>query len=192
MGLGLDLGGVFRETEVENVIVAYISFLRLAGKEELIPLYSSQLSGQRRYAVLCRNLIDVTEHQQRVTQIKLMRDLGLDVQKFVGLQAKFLLSDYEDTIPGFPASGNFKLFDDEPAEKGSFKPVRKDFFGEDSDKIDRVDLLLIRCLEWHLLVDGLWRQTFTFGTMLYIRFFSEYPQQTMPSLTNDMCQSTCI
>ena len=33
MSLGLDLGGILRETEVENVIVAYISFLRLAGKE---------------------------------------------------------------------------------------------------------------------------------------------------------------
>lgn len=174
MGLGLDLGGVFRETEVENVVVAYISFLRLAGKEELIPLYSSQLSGQRRYAILCRNLIDVTDHEQRVTQIKLMRELGLDVQEFVGLQARFLLSDYEDTVSGFPAYGNFKLFDDAPAAKGSYKRVRKDFFGEDPDKIDRVDMLLIRCLEWHLLVDGLWRQTFTVGTMLYLRFFSKY------------------
>jgi nuclear pore complex protein Nup107 len=174
MGLGLDLGGIFHETEVENVIVAYISFLRLAGKEELIPLYSSQLSGQRRYAVLCRNLIDVTNHEQRVTQIKLMRELGLDVQEFVGLQARFLLSDYEDTVSGFPASGNFKLFDDTLAAKGSCKSVRKDFFGQDPDKIDRIDMLLIRCLEWYLLVDGLWRQTFTVGTMLYLRFFSKY------------------
>lgn len=173
MGLGLDLGGVFHETEVENVIVAYISFLRLAGKEELIPLYSSQLSGQRRYAILCRNLIDVTDHEQRVTQIKLMRELGLDVQEFVGLQARFLLTDYEDTVSGFPASGNFKLFDDGPVAKGSYKRVRKDFFGEDPDQIDRTDMLLIRCLEWHLLVDGLWRQTFTVGTMLYLRFFSK-------------------
>ncbi|KUJ20234.1 uncharacterized protein LY89DRAFT_682004 [Mollisia scopiformis] len=171
MGLGLDLGGVFRETEVENVIVAYISFLRLAGKEELIPLYSSQLSGQRRYAILCRNLIDVTDHEQRVTQIKLMRELGLDVQEFVGLQARFLLSDYEDTVSSFPASGNFKLFDDSPVPKGTHRRVRKDFFGEDPDKIDRVDMLLIRSLEWYLLVDGLWKQTFTVGTMLYLRFF---------------------
>ncbi|KAE8443343.1 hypothetical protein EG329_001986 [Mollisiaceae sp. DMI_Dod_QoI] len=171
MGLGLDLGGVFCETEVENVIVAYISFLRLAGKEELIPLYSSQLSGQRRYAILCRNLIDVTDHEQRVTQIKLMRELGLDVQQFVSLQARFLLSDYEDTVPDFPASENFRLFDDAQVPKGSHRRVRKDFFGEDPDKIDRIDMLLIRSLEWYLLVDGLWSQTFTVGTMLYVRFF---------------------
>lgn len=173
MGLGLDLGGVFHETEVENVIVIYISFLRLAGKEELIPLYSSQLSGQRRYAVLCRNLIDVTDHDQRVTQIKLMRELGLDVQEFVSLQARFLLSDHEDTVTDFPAYGNFKLFDSAPVPKGDYRRVRKDFFGEDPDKIDRTDMLLIRSLEWYLLVDGLWKQTFTVGTMLYLRFFSK-------------------
>ncbi|CZR70143.1 related to Nuclear pore complex protein Nup107 [Phialocephala subalpina] len=171
MGLGLDLGGVFREMDVENIIVAYISFLRLAGKEELIPLYSSQLSGERRYAILCRNLIDVTDHEQRVTQIKLMRELGLDVQKFVEYQARYLVDDYKDTVSGFPASGNFKLFDDALVPRGSYRGVRRDFFGDDPDKIDRIDMLLIRSLEWYLLVDGMWSQTFYVGTMLYVRFF---------------------
>ena len=35
ISLGLDLGGAYRQTVVENVIVSYISFLRLAGKEEV-------------------------------------------------------------------------------------------------------------------------------------------------------------
>lgn len=171
MGLGLDLGGIFRETEVENVIVAYISFLRLSGKEELIPLYCSQLSGKRKYAILCRNLIDVTNHDQRVTQIELMKELGLDVQEFVGLQARFLLSDYKDTVKGYPASGKFNLFDDQHSNKYITRKVRPDFFGEDPDKVERVDMLLIRSLEWYLLVEGLWSETFAVGTMLYLRFF---------------------
>jgi nuclear pore complex protein Nup107 len=172
MSLGLDLGGIWRETEVENVIVAYISFLRLAGKEELIPLYCSQLSGKRKYAILCRNLIDVTDHDQRVTQIKLMRELGLDVQEFVGLQARFLLSDYKDTTTGYPATGNFKLFEEDSDAFGTTRKVKKDFLGDDPDRVDRIDMLLIRSLEWYLLVDGLWSETFTVGTMLYLRFFS--------------------
>jgi nuclear pore complex protein Nup107 len=172
MSLGLDLGGILRETEVENVIVAYISFLRLAGKEELIPLYCSQLSGKRKYAILCRNLIDVTDHDQRVTQIKLMRELGLDVQEFVGLQARFLLSDYKDTTTGYPATGNFKLFEEDSDVFGTTRKVKKDFLGDDPDRVDRIDMLLIRSLEWYLLVDGLWSETFTVGTMLYLRFFS--------------------
>ena len=171
MSLGLDLGGVFRITEVENVIVAYISFLRLAGKEELIPLYCSQLSGTRKYAILCRNLIDVTDHEQRVTQIRLMRELGLNVQEFVKMQARFLLSDYPDEVDGYPAAGNFRLFEDAPNSNVSERHIRRDFFGDDPE--ERIDMLLIRSLEWYLLVDGLWSETFTVGTMLYLRFFSK-------------------
>jgi nuclear pore complex protein Nup107 len=174
MALGLDLGGILRETEVENVIVAYISFLRLAGKEELIPLYCSQLSGKRKYAILCRNLIDVTDHEQRVTQIKLMRELGLDVQEFVGLQARFLLGDYKDTTTGYPATGNFKLLEGDPNCFGTIRKVTRDFLGDDPDKVERIDMLLIRSLEWYLLVDGLWSETFTVGSMLYLRFFSKH------------------
>jgi nuclear pore complex protein Nup107 len=170
--LGMDLGGYAREIEVENVIVAYISFLRLAGKEELIPLYSSQLSGARRYAVLSRNLIDVTDREQRVLQIKLMRDLGLDVQEFVKMQARYLLDDFEDTDPGYPATGKFTLFEDVRTDAGMVHKVRKDFFGDDMDVVERVDMLLIRSLEWYLLVEGLWTETFTVGTILYLRFYS--------------------
>jgi nuclear pore complex protein Nup107 len=172
MALGIDLGGILRETEVENVIVAYISFLRLAGKEELIPLYCSQLSGKRKYAILCRNLIDVTDQEQRITQIKLMRELGLDVQEFVGLQARFLLGDYKDTAMGYPATGNFKLFEEDSGGFVTNPKVKRDFLGDDPDRVERIDMLLIRSLEWYLLVDGLWNETFTVGTMLYLRFFS--------------------
>lgn len=173
MGLGLDLGGIYRETEVENVIVAYVSFLRLAGKEELIPLYCSQLSGKRKYAVLCRNLIDITDDEQRSIQIKLMRELGLEVHEFVKLQSRFLLSDWKDTAIGYPAAKQFKLFEDLPPNSAVAPKVRKDIFGDDPDKVERVDMLLIRSLEWYLLVDGLWSETFTIGTMLYLRFFSK-------------------
>lgn len=174
MALGIDLGGILRETEVENVIVAYISFLRLAGKEELIPLYCSQLSGKRKYAILCRNLIDVTDHEQRNTQIKLMRELGLDVQEFVKSQARFLLADYQDSTKGYPATGNFKLLEEDTDQFGTTRKVKRDFLGDDPDRVERIDMLLIRSLEWYLLVDGLWTETFTVGTMLYLRFFSKH------------------
>jgi nuclear pore complex protein Nup107 len=187
MALGLDLGGILRETEVENVIVAYISFLRLAGKEELIPLYCSQLSGKRKYAILCRNLIDVTDHEQRVTQIKLMRELGLDVQEFVGLQARFLLGDYKDTTTGYPATGNFKLLEGDTNCFGTIRKVTRDFLGDDPDKVERIDMLLIRSLEWYLLVDGLWSETFTVGSMLYLRFFSK-----LFSIFSYCCLADCV
>jgi nuclear pore complex protein Nup107 len=173
MSLGVDLGGAYRQTIIENVIVSYISFLRLAGKEELIPLYCSQLSGNRRYATLSRNLIDVTDPEQRITQIRLMRELGLDVQEFVKFQSRYLFADHPDNNDGYPATGNFKLLEDVPGPSGPGRKLRRDFFGDDADKVERVDMLFIRSLEWYLLVDGLWSETFVFGTMLYLRFFSE-------------------
>ena len=192
ISLGVDLGGAIRRTVIENVIVSYISFLRLAGKEELIPLYCSQLSGSRRYATLCRNLIDVTDHEQRVTQIKLMRELGLDVQQFVKYQSRYLFADYPDPTDRtgeYPAAGKFKLLEDSLDDTG--RKVRKDFFGDDIEKVERIDMLLIRSLEWYLLVDGLWSETFIIGTMLYLRFFSEYPMALFVAYSANHIKKTC-
>jgi nuclear pore complex protein Nup107 len=169
MSLDVDLGGIWTRTAVENVIVSYVTFLRLSGKEELIPLYCSQLSGTRRYATLARSLIDITDQEQRVTQIRLIRELGLDVQEFVRKQSQYLFHDYSDSVDDYPATKSFKLFRNGQDGRREIIP---DFFGEDTD-IDRPDLLLIRSLEWYLLIDGLWSETFMIGTMLYSRFFSK-------------------
>lgn len=182
INLGVDMGGASKQMAVENVIVAYIHFLKLAAKEELIPLYCAQLSGNRRYATLCRSLIDVTDHEEQKIQIRLMRELGLDVQTFVKYQSRYLFVDHPDKILGYPAAGNFHLLEEVPASKQGLM-VRSDFFGGDNDQVEKVDELLIRSLEWYLLVDGLWSETFHFGTMLYLRFFSEY-QYTCPLITS--------
>jgi len=165
--------GPHRQPIVENIIVSYISFLRLAGKEELIPLYSSQLSGNRRYATLSRNLIDVVNPEQRTTQIQLMKNLGLDVQEFVSFQARYLMRDYQDFEENYPAA-EFQMMELDPRSDGTGRRIIPDFFGKDPDAIERVDMLLIRSFEWFLLVDGMWSETFQFGTMIYLRFFSMY------------------
>lgn len=176
MGLGLNLGDVYLETEIQNVIVAYVSFLKLAGKEELIPLYCSQLSGKRKYSVLCRNLIDITNEEQRTIQLKLMRELGLDTQEFVSLQARYLLDDFPDPTPGYPAFGNFKLFLDSSSSNTASRALKTDFMG-DENSVERIDLLLIRSLQWYLLIDGLWVEAFRLGTLFYLRFFSKINSQ---------------
>ncbi|KHJ35159.1 putative nuclear pore complex protein [Erysiphe necator] len=170
MGLGLDLGDVYRETEIQNVMVAYITFLKLAAKEELIPLYCSQLSGIRKYSILSRNLIDIIDEDQQIVQLKLMRKLGLDVQEFVSLQARYLLDDFPDSSRDFLALGNLKLFSDNYESSSLFRTLKKDFISE-KYSAGRIDLLLIRSLKWYLLVDGLWVESFRLGTLLYLRFF---------------------
>jgi len=179
--LGLNLGDMVQQMAIENIIVAYIGFLRLAGKEELIPLYASQLTGDRLYATLSRELVDVTDPDQRVTQIKLMKELGLDVQKFVKFQTQFLFMDFPDDSDDYPAERTFKLLENDRAPGCNGKMVRAGFIGED---IDRTDLLLIRSLEWYLLVDGLWSETFATGVQLYKRFFSKIRWSDNSSVTN--------
>jgi nuclear pore complex protein Nup107 len=185
LSLGGDIGGPDNMAVIENVIVAYIIFLRLSGKEELIPLYCSQLSGNRRYATLSRSLIDVTDHQQRETQISLMRQLGLDVQKFVSFQSRFLFMDHPDEDPDdYPAASKFHLLEESKVGRPGLK-VKRDFFGEgDGLTIEKNDLLFIRSLEWYMLVDGLWNETFRFGTLVYLRFFSEFKYFLLMVLAN--------
>lgn len=158
------------EIAAENILVAYINFLRLAGKEELIPLYAAQLSEKRCYDVLSRTLIDVVELDQRIVLIKLMKELGLDIQRFVELQTKNLLAEYPDTSDGFPADNNFKILENMREDSDMKKKITPGFIGQ---TVERSDMLLIRSLEWHLLVDGLWSTTFKAGTALYKRFFSQ-------------------
>ncbi|TVY83378.1 Nucleoporin [Lachnellula suecica] len=180
--LGVDLGGIRTQTAVENVIVSYIGFLRFAGKEELIPLYCSQLNGNRRYAVLSRMLIDVTDHEQRVTHIRLMRELGLNVQEFVNMQARYLFFDYPDTEIEYPAKDNLKLLVKTESADGPVVEIKTDFIGDDEARVPRIDILLIRSFEWYLLVDGLWSETFKVGTLLYLRFFKHMHLASAKSL----------
>jgi nuclear pore complex protein Nup107 len=179
--LGLDLGDMVQQMAIENVIVAYIGFLRLAGKEELIPLYASQLTGDRIYATLSRELVDVTDPDQRLTQIKLMKELGLDVQKFVRFQTQFLFMDFPDDSKDYPADRTFRLLEDDQTPGYNSRRVMTGFIGTD---IDRTDLLLIRSLEWHLLVDGLWSETFATGVLLYKRFFSKTTRSNIFAATD--------
>lgn len=182
--LGMSFGDKMQTYAIENVIVAYISFLRLAGKEELIPLYAAQLSDERAYATLGRELLDVTDPEQRVTQIKLMKELGLDVQRFVRLQMKFLMDDYPDTEKGYPATGKFSvLLEARPMNEGVplVRRIRPDFMG---DTVDRPEMLMIRAFEWYQYVEGMWSETFRTGTMLYKRFFKHMKLAAARQLKN--------
>jgi nuclear pore complex protein Nup107 len=167
--LGMTFGNEKDTYAIESVVVAYISFLRLAGKEELIPLYAAQLSDARTYSTLSRELLDVTDPDQRITQIKLMKELGLDVQRFVRLQTAFLFIDYPDTTPGYPAARTFSiLVPGQHSNQGLSQKLRPNFIG---NAVARPEALLIRAFEWHLLIDGMWSETFRTGTALFVRFF---------------------
>lgn len=166
---GMEYGTEEEAYAIENIIVAYISLLRLSGKEELIPLYAAQLSEERAYATLSRVLLDVTAIEQRGILIKLMQELGLDVQKFVKLQFENVMKDYPD-VEGQPATAFRIVEDDKRPITELVRQVRPDFMHAD---LERPEELMVSAFEWFLEVSGMWSDTFNTGLTIYKRFFKQ-------------------
>ena len=175
------LGGSSKETGAlsgfhmvqENIIAGYISYLRLANLEEMIPLYCSKLSTPRLYETLSRNLIHIVGEEARMHQIAIMKKLGLSLNEFAKQQPQVYLSDVGDMASHGEVKGLFKILDDGPATLKYGRIVKPDFFGEDVDHVDdEDDERIIRSLEWLLLIDGLFMETCTFVIRAYKYFLS--------------------
>jgi hypothetical protein len=53
--------------------------------------------------------------------------------------------------------------------------VKPDFFGEDAEFVDQEDDLIIRAMEWLMLVPGLFVETCTYTIRIYKYLLSMYP-----------------
>jgi nuclear pore complex protein Nup107 len=157
----------------EHIVATYISYLRLANLEIMVPMYCSKLLGPRIYETLSRNLIQIVNQDARVHQLSIMRKLGLDVAEFARTQPRLFLEDANDTQALCEARGNFKVLQDGPPTLKYGRIVKADFFGEDADFVDRDDEYIIRAMEWLMLVPGLFMETCTFATRAYKYFLSQ-------------------
>ncbi len=176
---------------MENIIVTYIEILRLSAKEELIPLYAVQLSEARCYETLSRVLVDVTDDSQRVTQIKLMNELGLDIHRFVKGQMSAVFDDHTDTTTGYPAEGFRIVPEGKLPITQNLTVVTPDFIGAEFAS-DSEEWLMIRAFEWFGYVDGLWVDTFQTGVKLYKRFFKQQNLRACRALREAMpTESVC-
>ncbi|KAL2154147.1 hypothetical protein VTH82DRAFT_2823 [Thermothelomyces myriococcoides] len=156
-----------RHRAQENIIAAYVSYLRLASLEELIPLYCSKLYGARLYETLSRNLIHIVDNDARSHQLTIMRKLGLDLAEFVKRQPEIYLDDVRDKMLPCEAKGQFKILEDGPATLKYGRLVKPDFFGEDADFVDHEDDLIIRAMEWLMLVPGQFVETCAYAIRVY-------------------------
>jgi nuclear pore complex protein Nup107 len=156
-----------RHQAQENIIAAYISYLRLANLEEMIPLYCSKLYGARQYATLSRNLIHIVDDDARVRQFAIMRTLGIDLTEFAKSQPLIYLEDVQDKSLHCEAKGRFKILEDGPATLKYGRVVKPDFFGEDAEFVDKEDDLIIRSMEWLMLVPGQLVETCTYSIRIY-------------------------
>ncbi|KAJ9157306.1 Nucleoporin NUP84 [Pleurostoma richardsiae] len=152
----------------EYVIAGYVSFLRLANLEELIPLYCSKLYGSKRYSTLSQNLIQVTDREAQLTQLNLMQRLGLDIETFLKDHPQIFLSQLPRQ-PGLVPAKSFRILEPGPPTIKFGRIVKPDFFAE-SDELDRPLEYLIRSVEWLLLSEGLLLETCEYGIKVYKYF----------------------
>jgi len=157
----------------ENILIGYVSFLRLSGLEDLVPLYCSELQEPRVYEILHNNLIHVDDEIARSQQLELMRKAGLDPLKFVN--AQFDLS-FAAVPPARGPKFTFSILLPREQLVDFGRQIRTDFLGDDPDKLDHIDDVLIKTLEWQVLVEDAWPGLFSAIVKLYKYFLGKPPQ----------------
>ncbi|KAI0828388.1 nuclear pore protein 84/107 [Hypoxylon sp. FL0890] len=158
----------------ENVVSAYVTTLRLTGLTDIMPLYCRQMQGDRAFFTLSRNVISVTDQQEREILLRLMEKLDMDIAEFVRYQPRSLLEQHPLQDDQQPAFGRFTVVSNEPPTLKYGRPLKPDFLGEPPENLSDVDEHLIQSLEWFLLVDGLWHELFHYGTAIYKRFLKQF------------------
>ncbi|KAL8805297.1 MAG: hypothetical protein Q9182_002065 [Xanthomendoza sp. 2 TL-2023] len=153
------------DSGVEDFIDAYINFLSMAGKQQLLPLYASCLSPERAISCMAREIRLILEHGERRTMMRLMKEYGIDLPRVLNMQLQMTMKNSEDNEekdPGYPTLSIL-----ESKKQGEMRTIRGGFMGAaiTNDQHD-----LINGFEWYLLLDGHWEQTLAIGAVLYTYF----------------------
>lgn len=169
-----DLGVDFRHSaqcsDVENVVVAYIDFLKLAGKTSLLPLYASRLSSDRMETCLGRELNDISVPHERIKLLRLMKELDINVIPVIMMQMRLIMNDVRPYRAVYQRAKDFNVLEHCDTGQQMLRPIRKDFIGQD---ISDDEQALLRCFEWVVLLEGQWALTMAAGTILYKHFLSK-------------------
>lgn len=164
--------GTARYSHQESIISAYIITLRLSKMLDSVPLYCSKLHGDRVYTNLARNLVEVTDEDERRNQLGLIEMLGLDSKRFAVTGVREYLADATEGLDGCEAKDKFKILQPGPPTLKYGRYIQQDFFGEDQDFVDEEDENIIRYMEWMLLVPGIFAETIDYATKTYVYFLS--------------------
>ncbi|CAN8099509.1 unnamed protein product [Discula destructiva] len=155
----------------EHAIAAYVSFLRLAQLELLVPLYCAQLSGPRRYETLSLNVIHVRDRDEQVALLNQIRRVGLDMATFLREQPQHFLNQLEDAEHTYPAgNGQFKILQRRQPDVIFGRGIVPDFIGGDG-RNEMVHENLIRSMEWLFAGERNLLMACEFGVKIYQYFF---------------------
>ncbi|KAI9691777.1 MAG: Nucleoporin nup84 [Bathelium mastoideum] len=140
----------------DNVLATYIELLKEARKLELIPLYASRLQYVRPENIIARILPTIGATRDRVNFIKLLQTYRIDVLGVLTAQYEMLLSQGKMAV-----NERSKLVLDilEPAEPTHWpgQRIKSAFY---RNELEDAESAIIHSLEWFLLVDGYWVETF--------------------------------
>lgn len=162
--LGVTLEDENRRIATENFIVAYIDYLRRAGKQQLLPLYAARLSPRRANSALGRQLAFIQDQKERQMLMRLMSHNGINI---LGVLTKQLQLSIDESTPNGTddmAYPKIQILETTKDEKDFIYPIKKGFMGESMTGSEQS---LINGFEWYLLLENHWQQTLNAGTVLY-------------------------
>jgi nuclear pore complex protein Nup107 len=162
----------FKEASVatENIIFAYVNYLGLAGKQELLPIYASKLSEQGSIECMARQLPSITEPADQRMMMGLMKQYKLNTVQILRQQLVLLSIGASEDVEGinFPRLNILK-----PAKVESYDmPTIRQGFLQQEVTAEQLDL--IHGVEWYLSLDGEWQETMWAGALVYKFFLREY------------------
>jgi nuclear pore complex protein Nup107 len=166
--IGYEFPQQFRMNAIEHVIVAYMDHLRLQGKLEVIPLYSTLLSEERRWQALGVVLVDVKSRKEQEGLVQLLVQQEADLPEIIMhqyLHAASLMGFLQDDWRPVAAVPLLEATDDH--QWPGFR-VKRDFRFE--TKLAMEEERLARAVEWYVYVDAAWEQCFR-GLSFALRSF---------------------
>ena len=159
--LGLGFNSTSQEWKhAEDVIAGYIDALALLRKYELVPLYAGHISKQRASEVMGVILVKVTDEKTRIRLLGLMRNYNIDIPETLRHMMINVFELTEHVYLQIPL----------PSWTGILNPT----IGiNDAEAVTEDDEMLIRALEWMLLVPTLKGQMMQDGCTVYTRFLGK-------------------
>lgn len=142
-------------SEDQNVLVAYIQALRVAGKRDTIPLYASRLQRDRSIAVLSRTLQDVTPEKDQSDFLSIIREFDLDIVAIMTEQLNVVMAK---PMRGESVGGPLRIL--ERTEETKLHPGRRIMVNFLPEGYSQEDKAVVSSLSWFQLIPGGWKVTF--------------------------------
>lgn len=165
---GYEFPPAIRDGVIENVIVAYIDFLRLQRKIDIIPTYAGLLEEDRRHITLGIILADITDRQEQETLVNLIVKQEVNMARIVTEQYNYAASLMGFLDDGWKPIQSFDILEPSDDPRWPGYRIKPDILQETDLTAD--EERLVRSVEWFNYVESQWKETF-YGLSFAMRVF---------------------